>query len=153
MAAKLGGFLPAWRNGSVFDVDLVTDEASARTIAQQYGQPFAPHVAGSVYLRGAANIDIDFADMPERWALLDRVCPTARSIPIAGHALSARVAPVETVWAIRAFTVGLSPRTFDKGVRDACWYDALPKNLTDDHMRLAHIYRQIGLETAMRRIA
>lgn len=152
MAAKLGGFLPTWRNGRVGDIDLVTDEATARTIADAYGQSFRPHVASGVCLSHPVRIDIDFADLPERWAILDRLCPAPEPVPIAGHILKLRVAPVETVWAIRAFTVGLSPGTFEKGVRDASAYDGMPKRLTDDHMRLAHIYRQIGLEAAMARI-
>lgn len=147
-AAKLGDFLPAWRNGHVHDIDIVTDEAAARTIADTYGQPFAPHAPGCAYLSYPVKFDIDFAAMPERWALLDKLCPAARPVPIAGYALPLRVAPVEVVWAIRAFTVGLTAGTLVKGVEDALWYDAQPKQLADDHMRLAHIYRRIGLDAA-----
>ncbi|WP_313392018.1 hypothetical protein [Sphingobium yanoikuyae] len=151
-AAKLGGFLPAWRAGHVHDIDLVTDEATARTIADTYGQPFAPHAPGSEYLSHPVKFDIDYAAMPERWALLDKLCPVAQAVPIAGYALPLRVAPVEVVWAIRAFTVGLTTGTLAKGVEDALWYDAQPKQITDDHMRLAHIYRRIGLEAAKARM-
>ncbi|WP_188064150.1 hypothetical protein [Sphingobium sp. KCTC 72723] len=151
MAAKLGGFLPAWRNGHVDDVDLVTTEHQARLIAQIYGQPFSPHAPGSVMIMGNAKFDISYADMAERWALLDQLCPAAQPILVAGHTLSLRVAPAEVVWAIRAYTVGLSPNTYEKGVRDALWYDALPKCLTDDHIRLANLYRGFGLQAAVSR--
>ncbi|MBV2150195.1 hypothetical protein KRZ98_18325 [Sphingobium sp. AS12] len=130
----------------------MTDEASARTIAQQHDQPFTPHVAGGVCIWAAVKFDIDFADMPERWTLLDRLCPAPLKVDVACQPLMLRVAPVEVVWAIRAYTVGLSLKAHEKGVRDAVAYDGMPMQLTDDHQRLGQIYRQIGLSVAYSRL-
>lgn len=142
----LGGILPPWRQGRIFDIDLVASEQQAREIATAHGAPFRPHAPGCVYFE---RFDICFDDNAERWALLDRLCPPAKDIELVGKPLSVRVAPPEVLWAARAYTVGLSPKAFAKGVKDAAYFDSLDLTLSDDHKRLAIVYRSIGVASAL----
>jgi len=121
MAAKIGGFLPPWRNGHVGDIDLICTRDAAREIAAAVGVPMAEHVPGRVmvtYRRSVLDIWIDDRP-PVEWA------GPLEDIEIDGLALKTRIGTIEAVWAFRAISVGFVPSMTEKALRDTAHYDSV----------------------------
>jgi hypothetical protein len=148
-AALIAGYLPYWRNGSTNDTDIICSlEYRDNLLAEQ--QPSTHIVSTSwrgVMFDHPKGIHLNYEIMPDE--IVDRIAALCSKQTTLFPNHDALLAPMEVVWAARVYTVGYSERSLEKAARDAAFYDALPKNLTDEHLAIADIIRQRGLINLM----
>ena len=151
-AALINGYLPFWRNGSTNDTDIICSlEYRDALIAEQ--QPSTHLVATScrgVMFDHPKGIHLNYEVMPDD--VVERIAALCSQTTSLFPDHEALVAPLEVVWASRVYTVGYSERSLEKAVKDAVFYDALPKNLTDELLAIADIIRKRGLVNLMEQL-
>jgi len=138
MAAKLGGFLPPWREGWVGDVDLICTPVAAQQIAHQTGQVLQQHVPGRAMLRaGPLWLDLEITDKPPtQWA------GELQLVALNDCFILTRVGSPALVAALRAYSVGFVPTRMEKALRDVGHYDTMAQELDIDLLRFIEMRRR-----------
>lgn len=136
-AAKLRGILPAWRQGHVADIDMVTSEAVARSIAAALGTRYREHAPGRCYLSGRIDIDL-------RGHLIERVIHACDlvTVDIHGCAMAALLPHSGLIVAMRQASWDAVPGSERKALADLEGFARLRLQSTAALIELAAIFRR-----------
>ena len=130
-------------------MDLLATESAARDTARLCGAEFNERRPGKVTLaRGEGPaVEIDFT-ADEVYRAVDALSREETLLDLGGEVhVVVRVAPLEVVWAMRAYTVGFHRGNLERAVRDANFYESLCLDRNSKILELADLVRLKSLRT------